>query len=126
MLRAVREPLEQIYRRSETTDRINMRRALQRLLPCAPEIFDRLADVIAAAVMMRQLTQMIVQLLGEHRLQCVSGALVQEFAASNQQRVVGDLLRERMLENVLSIGEDRLLVDELGRPQIRKHALQLR
>src|ERR1700688_2790479 len=76
--------------------------------------------------MMRQLAQMIVQLLGEHRLQRLSGALVQELAASNQQRVVGDLLRERMLENVLSIGEDRLLVDELGRPQIRKHLLQLR
>ena len=35
-LGAVREPLEQIYRRIETTDRISMRRALQRLLPCAP------------------------------------------------------------------------------------------
>src|SRR6202521_421872 len=102
-----------------------MRRALQRLLPCAPEIFNRLADIIAASEMMRQLAQMIVQLLGEHRLQRLSGALVQELAASNQQRVVGDLLRERMLENVLSIGECRLLVDELGRPQIRKGLLQL-
>src|ERR1700688_2166745 len=58
--------------------------------------------------MMRQLAQMIVQLLGEHRLQRLSGALVQELAASNQQRVVGDLLRERMLENVLSIGKGLL------------------
>src|SRR5580704_16523575 len=76
--------------------------------------------------MMRQLTQMIVQLLGEHRLQGLSGALVQEFAASDQQRVVGDLLGERMLENELSIGERRLLVDELDRLQIRKHPPQLR
>src|ERR1700730_11016591 len=30
-----------------------------------------------------------------------------------------------MLKNVLSIAEYRLLVDELGRPQIRKHPLQL-
>jgi hypothetical protein len=62
-----------------------MRRALQRLLPCAPEIFDRLADIIAAPEMMRQLAQMVVQLLGEHRLQGLSGALVQEFAALDQQ-----------------------------------------
>ena len=62
-----------------------MRRALHRLLAGAPEIFDRLADVIAVAVMMRQLAQMIVQLLGEHRFQCLSGALVQLLAALDQQ-----------------------------------------
>jgi len=78
-----------------------MRRAPQRLLPCAPEIFDRLADVIAAPEMMRQLVQMIVQLLCEHRLQRLSGALVQLFAALDQERVVSDLLRKCMLEDVL-------------------------
>src|SRR5713101_8059097 len=99
---AVRESLEQIYRRSETTDRISMRRALQRLVPCTPQILDRLADVIAAAVVMRQPGQMIVQLPGEHRFQRLSGAFVQELAALAQQRVVGDLLRERVLEDVRS------------------------
>jgi hypothetical protein len=36
---------------------------------------------------MGQLVQMIVQLPVEHRLQCYSGALVQELAALDQQRV---------------------------------------
>jgi hypothetical protein len=40
------------------------------------QIFDRLGDVIAATIMMRKLVQMIFQLLGEHRLQRQSGALV--------------------------------------------------
>jgi hypothetical protein len=47
----VREPLKQIYRRSETTDRIGMRGALQRLLTRPPQKFNRFGYVIAAAVM---------------------------------------------------------------------------
>ncbi len=54
--------------------------------------------------MTRQLAQMIVQTFREHGLQSLAGALMQELAALNQQRVVGDLLRERVLENVLRTG----------------------
>ena len=50
--------------------------------------------------MMRQFGQMVVQLPGEHRFQRLSHALVQELAALDQQRVVGDLLRQRVLEDV--------------------------
>ena len=62
-----------------------MRRALLRLLARTPQIFDRLVDVIAPAVMTRQSAQMIVQLLGEHRFQGLSGPFVQELAALDQQ-----------------------------------------
>jgi hypothetical protein len=90
---AVREPWKQVYRLRETTDRGGMRGALQRLLPCSPKIFDRLDYVIAPAVVMRQLAQMIVQLVGEYLFQRLSGALMQLFAALDQQRVVCDFLR---------------------------------
>src|SRR5713226_9506227 len=75
--------------------------------------------------MMRQLDEMIVQLLCEHRLKRYSGSLVQELAALEQQRVVGDLLRQRMLEDVLDIAGGRLLVDELRHLQVREPSLQL-
>src|SRR5229473_1306858 len=60
-LGAFLQPLEQTYRRCETTDRISIRRALHRLLARPPKIFDRLGDAIAASVMMRQIAQMIVE-----------------------------------------------------------------
>jgi hypothetical protein len=53
----------------KSADRISMRGALQRLLARLPQILNRLGDVIATTVMMRQLAQMIVHLLGEHRLE---------------------------------------------------------
>ena len=68
--------------------------------------------------MMREFAQMIVQLPGKHRLQCLACALVQLFAPLNQQRVVGDLPRQRVLENVLGVTHRRLLVDELAQLQI--------
>jgi hypothetical protein len=74
---------------------------------------------------MGQLVQMIVQLPVEHRLQCYSGALVQELAALDQQRIVGNLLRQRVLENVFNVARSRLLVDELPRLQPREPALRV-
>ncbi len=74
---------------------------------------------------MRQLVQMIVQLCGEHRLQLLSGALVQLLAALDQQRVVSDLLRQRVLEDVLGVADRRLLVDELGELQLAEYPVQI-
>src|SRR5262249_21772296 len=112
-----RKLLEQICRRTETTYRISIGRALKRLLACTPQVFDRLAEVIAATIVTRQVAQVIIQSLGEHRLQGFSGTLVQKLAALNQDGVVGYLLCERMLENVLGIRKCRLLVNELSGPQ---------
>jgi hypothetical protein len=123
-LGAVREPLEQIYRRNETTGRLSICRALHRLLARQPQIFDRLGNVIAAAVVMGQVAQMIVQLPGEHRLQGLTSVLVRELAPLDQQRVVGDLLRKSMLEDVFDFGQGRLLIDEFGELQIREYAVE--
>jgi hypothetical protein len=80
--------LEQICRCPETTYRISIGRALKRLLPCTPKVFDRLADVIAATIVTHQFAQVIIQSLGEYRFQRLSGTLVQKLAALDQQRVI--------------------------------------
>jgi len=43
---------------------------------------------------------------------------VQHFAAVDEQRVVTDLLGQRVLEYILDIGCNWLLVDELARSQL--------
>src|ERR1700730_17817690 len=105
--------------------RFGVCRSLDRLLRRQPQVFDRLRNVIAAAVMTRQLAQMVVQLLGEHRLERLAGAFVQELAALDQPRVVSHFLRQRVLEGVLDVGKRRLLVDELAELKVRQHPLQL-
>src|SRR6266851_3125473 len=67
-LSIVRQFLEQGYRRDKIAGRICGSTALQRLLARTPEIFDSLGEVVAAAVMTRQLADMIVQLIRKHRL----------------------------------------------------------
>jgi hypothetical protein len=51
--------------------------------------------------------------------------LMNLLAALDQQRVVGDLLSERVLEDVVDAGRRQLLVNELGRLQIAEHRRQL-
>ena len=41
---------------------------------------------------------------------------VGDAAALGELRAVGDFLRERMLERVDDLGEERLLVDEIAQP----------
>jgi hypothetical protein len=85
----------------------------------------RLGEVGAALIMMSQLVQTIVQLRGEDRLQGESRPLVQELAALYQDQVVGDLLRQCVLENVLDIAGGRLLVDKLRQLKVGEHPLQV-
>jgi len=49
---------------------------------------------------------------------------MQNLAAFEQKRVVGDLLRQRVLENILGIAHRRLLVDELAQLQIIEDAVE--
>jgi hypothetical protein len=54
---------------------------------------------------------MVVESIGEDRFQRLSGALVQLLATLDQQRVVGDFLGKRVLEDVLETACGRLLGD---------------
>ena len=75
--------------------------------------------------MMREFGQMIVDLIERRRFERETDPLVQDLAPLDQQRVVGDFLRQRVLEGVLDIADRRLLVDELAQLQIVEHAVQL-
>jgi hypothetical protein len=59
------------------------------------------------------------QRFGRHR-----SALVQKLAALLKNRVVGDLLREGMLEDVFDIAGGRLLVDELAQLEVIEQAVE--
>ena len=61
---------------------------------------------------------MFLHRIGVERLERRSRVLVQELAPLDQDRVVGDLLRQRVLENVFGIAHRRLLVDELAQLQV--------
>src|SRR5260370_15927364 len=124
-LGVIRQSLEKIYSRTQATDPFRIGGALRRLLARPPQVFDRLGEVIAASVMMRQIAQTIVESIGVKRLYRHRRALVQQLAALDQQRVIRDLLRQRMLEGVFDSGGSGLFVDELGQLQVGEHALQL-
>src|SRR5215470_14430058 len=100
-----------------------MSRPLYRLLPGTLQIFYGLPDVATATVMMRQRTVMLRELRGKERLDRLARPLMQSPTAFEQQRVIGDLLRERMLKGILRLGKGGLLVDELRRPQVRQEPL---
>ena len=88
------------------------------------QVFDRLGGVGAPTVMVCQLTQVVLQLAAEQRLDCLRSAFVQLLAPFAQYRVVGHLLRQRVLEDVFDIANGGLLVNELRQLQVGEHAVQ--
>ncbi len=76
--------------------------------------------------MMRQIAQMIVESLDVKRLHRRRRPLMKHLAPLDQQRVIGDLLRQRMFEDVFYIVRGWVFVDELARLQVRQHLFQWR
>jgi hypothetical protein len=64
--------------------------------------------------MMREILVMISQGRSKQRFGGLSRALVQQLTAFGKQRVVGDLLCQRMLENVFDSARGRLFIDEFA------------
>ena len=87
---------------------------MRSLLAGQLQVFNRLCDVGAVAVMPGKFAQVIVQLLGEEGFNPLASALMQQLTPLHQHRVVRNLLGERVLEGVLGIADRRLLVDELA------------
>ena len=115
---------EQGQRRAQVRDRLGIGRALHRLAPGAVQVLHRLRYVAAAAEMMRQLVAVFFEPGAEQRLDRLGGAFMQCTAPLAQQRAVGHLLGQPMLEAVLHFRKRRLLVDELPGLQPRQQALQ--
>jgi hypothetical protein len=68
---------------------------------------------------MRQRTVMLREPGGKERLDRLGRPLMQSPVAFEQQRVVGDLLCERMLKGVLRLGKGGLLVAEAASQSVR-------
>src|ERR1700682_1078235 len=90
-----------------------IRGSSRRLLSSPLIVVQRLPGCAAAPLVMRQSRDVIVDLVSEPRLHCLCNMLVEEFASLEQYRVIGDLLRECVLENVLCVSHGGLLIDEL-------------
>ena len=73
---------------------------------------------------MRQFGNVVVQALGIGGFQRCADSLVQYTAAIVQHRIVGDIMSQRVLEDVLDVAGRRLLVDELGELEFGHHLLQ--
>ena len=73
---------------------------------------------------MRQFGNVIVQALGIGGFQRRADSLVQHAAAIVQHRVVGDVMSQRVLEDVLDVAGRGLLVDKLGELELGQHLLQ--
>ena len=75
--------------------------------------------------MVREQGRLLVQLVGVDHLQRLGQRLVDARAALAQLRVVGHLLRQRVLERVLLLGIEGDLVQELGLHQRGERSLEL-
>src|SRR5260370_8222954 len=68
---------------------------------------------------------MIIERRHVQRFYRLRDALMKHFAAFTQNRVVGDLLCESVLESVFDVADSRLLVDEFGELQIVQQTVKV-
>ena len=73
---------------------------------------------------MRQFGNVVVQALGIGGFQRRADSLVQHAAAIVQHGMVGDIMSQRVLEDVLDVAGRRLLVDKLGELEFGQHLFQ--
>ena len=72
-------------------------------------------EISAALVVPRQIGHVIVEPISEQRLYRFADLLMKQPAALGQQRVVGCVAGERVLEGVLNVAWRWLLVNEFAR-----------
>ncbi|MCY1499059.1 hypothetical protein D9M68_330640 [compost metagenome] len=105
---------EQRQRHREVSDCLGIGRALHSQAPSAVQVFDRLGMIAALAEVIREFAAVFVELAIELGFDGPSRALVQRPAPLAQQRAVGDLLGQRVLEAVLHLRKRWLFVDEFS------------
>ena len=89
------------------------------------QILNGLHLIDAAREVMRQFGQMVVQRGRIQHLDCASDMLVELLAALQQNRIVGNLLRKGMLENILHVRHRRLFIDEVAALQLLDEPFEL-
>ena len=111
---AIREPLDKLKCPCHVSHHFRVRHMLRGPSRRSPKIFDRLAQIAAAIVVMRQVSHVIVKPISEQCLERFARPLMQRFSPLDQDRAVGDLPGERVLESVLNTARCGLLVNEFG------------
>ena len=106
----------------EERDRLAVRGAGRGSVARLAQVPDRLVAKLAAARVMGEFFDVLVEAIGVEPLDRADERRVQRAAAIAQQAPVGDLVRQRVLERVLELGEQARLVQELRRLQPRQPA----
>ena len=118
------EALQQRERAFQVLHRLMQGSARHGLRPGEAQILDGLGLIGAARIMMRQIRKVIVQGRGIQELDGPSHILMQLLAALLEDRVVGDLLGQRVLEDIFDVRDRRLLVDELAKLEVGEETLE--
>ena len=98
---------------TQMADGLGERRALDGAVGGHAQVLDRLRRVAASPVVIRELARMLGEPVGEKRFDSLRDLLVHYPPALPEERVVGDLLRERVLETVAGLFRNHRFVDEL-------------
>ncbi len=98
---------------------------IHRLEPGASQIVDRLVDDAALAVVECQRLGHLFEATGKLFLDRRRGTGMETRSLGLEESVVGDILGERMLEEVLEVGLVRSLADEVGALEIRQGRIEL-
>jgi hypothetical protein len=94
-------------------DCLRVRRKPHGALSSTLRILDRRAGIPAVAVVVGKLAQVLLEATVEDHRGRLCHLIVERQAPLVQQRVVGNLLCEGVLEGVLRVRRESLLVDEL-------------
>jgi hypothetical protein len=118
------QTIEEPERRVELRDGLCMRRPPGRLLPGEGQVLHRLLATGAPFIMMGEVAVVLIEPLRVERLDDGCGPPVELRPPRDEKRIVGDVARQSMLEDVLEVRGRGLLVDELRGLQPGEKALQ--
>ena len=113
-LRSVRQGLEQLQPLGEVTDRFHIGRALAGSLPCLLPVGNGLLDEARLGVVMGQQLRLGLDGLGKLLLQHLGNLLVILLPFALEQRLIGGVLNQRMLEEIVRLRRQPALIDQLG------------
>src|SRR5713226_2731973 len=117
--------IEQLEPRAQMFDRFGIGETACRLRRREREIAHGFGRITAAAMMVGELGQVVVEPPSENRLDRLRRTLMQQPAPLAQDRTIGDLMRQYMLERIDRVARVGFLVNKVVDLQFEKHPLHL-
>ena len=115
---------QQPERLVEVADGVVVSGTHARLFGGTPQKCNRLGRIAAAAVVLGQVGEVIIKLIGKEFFDRDRGSFVHFAAPFAQHGIVGDFLGERVLESILAFRKGRLFINEFGKLQSGQLARQ--